>query len=346
MPKINDEKVLWGTRRPSPFRLPRQSPETGKENRGRILSPGHVHEKTSVISGRYGPRDERSDISSLQPCSVLPPRSGSSRIIFSGRRTGIGLSLLRGRRTLHGRTSRMRRISGAGRTDGFIGTRGRSRGRPLYTGAGCLSLGNRTRRGTGSRTDLMPGRRIIRIGCGTGRRNTTAQKEKTTYDNGQRSHDIPPSRSRDTHSDRTYAACRRREPCCIRCVPSAEFLTHTQPDESMPSRSPVGVMFRRRRPVPAGVIIARSLVMMRRRHHTPGQGKKHAQPCNQTKTLHYKLLFTLSVHDRLNVAVAFKPPSGRFSSVTSPPCMRAMLRAMERPRPVPPVLRLRERSTL
>lgn len=46
-----------------------------------------------------------------------------------------------------------------------------------------------------------------------------------------------------------------------------------------------------------------------------------------------------------NVAVARRPPSGRFSSTTSPSCMRAMLLAMDSPSPVPPVLRLLERST-
>ncbi len=111
------------------------------------------------------------------------------------------------------------------------------------------------------------------------------------------------------------------------------------------SRSPIGVMFRRRRPVTAGMIVSR-LIVMRRRNNAAGQGKAHANQCDNNETTHDNSFFPLSHHDRLKVAVALRPPSGLFSSVTSPPCMRAMLRAMERPSPVPPVLRLRDRSTL
>lgn len=109
--------------------------------------------------------------------------------------------------------------------------------------------------------------------------------------------------------------------------------------------SPIGVMFRRRRSVPAWMIVSR-LIVMRRRNNAAGQGKSHANQRDNNETTHDNSFFPLSRHDRLKVAVALRPPSGLFSSVTSPPCMRAMLRAMERPSPVPPVLRLRDRSTL
>jgi len=42
---------------------------------------------------------------------------------------------------------------------------------------------------------------------------------------------------------------------------------------------------------------------------------------------------------------ASNPPPWRLDRVMSPPCWRAMLRAMDRPRPLPPVWRLRECST-
>lgn len=42
---------------------------------------------------------------------------------------------------------------------------------------------------------------------------------------------------------------------------------------------------------------------------------------------------------------ASNPPPWRLARVMSPPCWRAMLRAMDRPRPLPPVWRLRECST-
>ncbi len=42
---------------------------------------------------------------------------------------------------------------------------------------------------------------------------------------------------------------------------------------------------------------------------------------------------------------ARRPPPARFASVTSPPCARNMLRAIGRPRPVPPVSRFRLSST-
>lgn len=112
------------------------------------------------------------------------------------------------------------------------------------------------------------------------------------------------------------------------------------------SRAPVGMIVRGRRPVPAGLIVFRAVVM-RRRDGASGQSKTYAEKRDKTKTNHdNSFCFHLAVHVRLKVAVAFSPPSGLFSSVTSPPCMRAMLRAMDRPSPVPPVLRLRERSTL
>ena len=112
------------------------------------------------------------------------------------------------------------------------------------------------------------------------------------------------------------------------------------------SRTPVGMIVRGRRPVPAGLIVFRAVVM-RRRNGASGQSKTYAEKRDKTKTNHdNSFCFHLAVHVRLKVAVAFSPPSGLFSSVTSPPCMRAMLRAMDRPSPVPPVLRLRERSTL
>lgn len=111
-------------------------------------------------------------------------------------------------------------------------------------------------------------------------------------------------------------------------------------------RSPVGMMIRRRRSVAPGLIVS-GFVMMRRRHDAAGQGKSHAKQCNDNETIHdNSFFFPTPAHVRLKVAVALRPPSGLFSSVTSPPCIRAMPRAMERPRPVPPVLRLRERSTL
>ena len=98
--------------------------------------------------------------------------------------------------------------------------------------------------------------------------------------------------------------------------------------------------------MPAGMIVSR-LIVMRRRNNAAGQGKAHANQRNNDETTHdNSFFFPVSAHVRLKVAVARRPPSGLFSSVTSPPCMRAMPRAMERPRPVPPVLRLRERSTL
>lgn len=105
-------------------------------------------------------------------------------------------------------------------------------------------------------------------------------------------------------------------------------------------------MRRRGRNRPAvGMIIGRT-VMIRMMAHTAGKSRKHdADQCHYTKTKHSYPPGRRS-YCLLNVAVAFRPPSGLFSSVTSPPCMRAMLRAMDRPRPVPPVLRLRERSTL
>lgn len=48
---------------------------------------------------------------------------------------------------------------------------------------------------------------------------------------------------------------------------------------------------------------------------------------------------------RGKVTRAHRPPSGRLFSTMSPPCWRAMLRAMARPRPLPPVLRLRDGSS-
>ena len=44
-------------------------------------------------------------------------------------------------------------------------------------------------------------------------------------------------------------------------------------------------------------------------------------------------------------SVASSPPRSRLRRRTEPPCAWAMLRAIERPRPLPPVLRLREPST-
>ena len=109
---------------------------------------------------------------------------------------------------------------------------------------------------------------------------------------------------------------------------------------------PVGMIIRGRRSVAAGLIIPR-LVMMGRRNDAARQGKSHAKQRDKNESTHdNSFFFPMAAHVRLKVAVAFRPPSGLFSSVTSPPCMRAMPRAMDRPRPVPPVLRLREPSTL
>jgi hypothetical protein len=48
---------------------------------------------------------------------------------------------------------------------------------------------------------------------------------------------------------------------------------------------------------------------------------------------------------RGNSSVAASPPPGRLHSSSSPPCRRAASRAMARPRPTPPVARLREVSS-
>ena len=98
----------------------------------------------------------------------------------------------------------------------------------------------------------------------------------------------------------------------------------------------------------AGVAIVTMVVM-----HTAGKRKRGTESKGKCSDTHHGLLFTFDLEQRThpqgyvlrNVAVARRPPSGRFSSTTSPPCMRAMLRAMDRPSPVPPVLRLLERST-
>ena len=44
-----------------------------------------------------------------------------------------------------------------------------------------------------------------------------------------------------------------------------------------------------------------------------------------------------------NSMIASRPPAGRFRRVTSPPCARAIVRAIERPRPTPPVSRIARR---
>ena len=48
---------------------------------------------------------------------------------------------------------------------------------------------------------------------------------------------------------------------------------------------------------------------------------------------------------RGNSMIASRPPAGRFRRVISPPCARAIMRAMARPRPAPPVSSLRDGSS-
>ena len=199
-----------------------------------------------------------------------------------------------------------------------------------------------------------------------GRRDTAGQK-KTAQNDGKDSHGRPPE----------HVLKRRlfRMPSGMRCIQPTYFLPQDgfekrpfscRPGISsardrtvrrkrrrsvfilVPPRAPVAAVRMprhrvRRRIVPPGRFIGRAPVMMRGRH-AAGKGKRCAEPHHDAETKHTDS-FSPDRYDRRNVAVARSPPSGRFSRITSPPCMRAMLRAMESPSPVPPVLRLRERST-